>query len=179
MSGAQAKAAVIAGAVCVVAEINPDAAHKRHEQGWVDELETDLAQLVVRVERARTEGEAVSIAYVGNIVDLLEYMVEQSCTVHLGNDQTSLHLPEVIIQWVSPWRRRIMMSDDCGPKEKVYASLRHVAAVNTLVDRGMYFWDYGNAFLLESSRAGRHYECGGYRVSISVLCPRHHGPDVF
>ena len=112
-----------------------------------------------RVERARTEGEAVSIAYVGNIVDLLEYMVEQSCTVHLGSDQTSLHLPFAggyyPVGLTLEASNRMMSDDPAAFKEKVYASLRrHVTAVNTLVDRGMYFWDYGNAFLLESSRAG-------------------------
>ncbi len=159
MSGAQAKAAVIAGAICVVAEINPDAAHKRHAQGWVDELYTDLVQLESRLTVARRDKEAVSLAFVGNIVDLLEYCVERHINIDLGSDQTSLHLPfsggYYPVGLSLDEANRCMVDDPNGFKERVYASLRrHVTAVNRLVERGMYFWDYGNAFLLESSRAG-------------------------
>ena len=103
MSGAQAKAAVIAGAICVVAEINPDAANKRHEQGWVDELFDDLNLLTARLEDAKTKREAVSLAYVGNVVDLLEHFVAANVAIDLGSDQTSLHLPFSVatILWVS------------------------------------------------------------------------------
>ena len=159
MSGAQAKAAVIAGAICVVAEINPDAANKRHEQGWVDELFDDLNLLTARLEDAKTKREAVSLAYVGNVVDLLEHFVAANVAIDLGSDQTSLHLPfsggyyPVGLSLESA--NEMMVADPPAYKSCVYASLRrHVDAVNTLVDRGMFFWDYGNAFLLESSRAG-------------------------
>jgi len=158
MSGAQAKAAVIAGAVCVVAEVNEAAAIKRHEQGWVDEVQTHLGTLVARMERARDEKEAVSIAYVGNIVDLWEYLAEEGFLVHLGSDQTSLHLPYsggYYPAGLSLEESNAMMASE--PErfhEAVQESLRRqVAAINTLCDRGMHFWDYGNAFLLEASRA--------------------------
>ncbi len=159
MSGAQAKAAVIAGAVCVVAEINPEAVYKRHAQGWVDEVETDLAALTDRMESARSAGEAVSIAYLGNIVDLLEHFVEVGAKVDLGSDQTSLHLPfsggYYPVGFSLEESNATMSEAPAKFKEQVYASLRrHVNAVNTLAERGMHFWDYGNAFLLESSRAG-------------------------
>ena len=159
MSGAQAKAAVIAGAVCIVAEINEEAATKRHAQGWVDELETDLTRLVERVESARAHGEAVSIAYVGNVVDLLEYLVDHRVAVDLGSDQTSLHLPFSGGYYPVGMSRleanQLMVQDPDAFKDAVYTSLRrHVTAVNRLVDAGMHFWDYGNAFMLESSRAG-------------------------
>jgi urocanate hydratase len=159
MSGAQAKAAVIAGAICVVAEINPEAATKRHAQGWVDELYDDLDNVVGRMEQAKTMGEAVSIAYQGNIVDLLERFVEDDVDVELGSDQTSLHIPFTGGYYpagLSLEESNALMADDPDAfKEEVYASLRrHVDAVNALCDRGMHFWDYGNAFLLESGRAG-------------------------
>lgn len=159
MSGAQAKAAVIAGAVCVVAEVNEAAAKKRHEQGWVDELETDLAALVSRVERARAAREAVSIAYVGNVVDLWEHLAREGVEVDLGSDQTSLHLPfsgGYYPVGLSLEESNRMMADEPERfRDAVYASLRRqVAAINALAERGMRFWDYGNAFLLESSRAG-------------------------
>jgi urocanate hydratase len=159
MSGAQAKAAVIAGAVCVVAEVNPEAAHKRHQQGWVDELETDASAVVARMESARTAGEAISIAYVGNIVDLLEYFVRADVSIDLGSDQTSLHIPFSGGYYPAGLTveasNDMMVSDPAQFKEHVYRSLRrHVEAINALVAKGMYFWDYGNAFLLEASRAG-------------------------
>ena len=159
MSGAQAKAAVIAGSVCVVAEINEEAATKRHCAGLGRRVEYDLPVVIDRMEIARSRGEAVSIAYVGNIVDLLEYLVERKVRVDLGSDQTSLHIPfsggYYPVGLSLEESNQLMADDKPAFKETVYASLRrHVNAVNTLVERGMHFWDYGNAFLLESSRAG-------------------------
>jgi len=159
MSGAQAKAGVIAGAIVVVAEINEEAVYKRHAQGWVDEVETDLAALTDRLARARAHGEAVSIAYAGNVVDLLEHFVDQNVSIDLGSDQTSLHIPYAGGYYPAGLSHAesnaLMVSDPDAFKDAVQASLRrHVAAVNALVDDGMSFWDYGNAFLLEAGRAG-------------------------
>lgn len=159
MSGAQAKAAVIAGAIGIVAEINPLATNKRHEQGWVDEVYTDLAQLLARTEKARANKEAVSLAYQGNIVDLWEYFAEQNVQVDLGSDQTSLHNPWAGGYYpvgVSFEEAQVMMAERPAEfKDKIQATLRrHVAAINKLTAQGMYFFDYGNAFLLEASRAG-------------------------
>ena len=158
MSGAQAKAAVIAGAVCVVAEINMEAARKRHEQGWVDELYTDLETVVERLEKARSSKKAVSIAYVGNVVDLWEYLSARNISIDLGSDQTSLHLPymggyyPVGVDHGSA--NRLMKDDPLRFKSLVQESLRRqVKAINQLSESGMYFWDYGNAFLLEAKRA--------------------------
>ncbi|NOY90518.1 MAG: urocanate hydratase [Deltaproteobacteria bacterium] len=158
MSGAQAKAAVIAGAVCVVAEVNEVAARKRHEQGWVDELETDLGSLLERMEQARAAGEAVSIAYVGNIVDMWEHFVRADVRVDLGSDQTSLHLPfsgGYYPAGLSVAQSNTMMASEPERfRAAVQESLRRqILAINALSDRGMRFWDYGNAFLLEASRA--------------------------
>ena len=159
MSGAQPKAGNIAGVVSITAEINPQAVNKRHEQGWVDEVHTSLPELVERAQRARHKGETVSLAYLGNIVDLWEYLADNGVEVELGSDQTSLHNP-----WAGGYypvgmtleESKAMMADD--PEEfrrRVQESLRRqVAAINRLTERGMYFFDYGNAFLLESSRAG-------------------------
>ena len=159
MSGAQAKAAVIAGAIGVIAEINPAAAVKRHEQGWVDELYEDLDALTDRIIAARNNKEAVSLAYQGNIVDLWEAFVEKNVHIDLGSDQTSLHNP-----WAGGYypagsgfeeSNKFMVDDPDKFREKVQESLRRqVAAINTMAARGMYFFDYGNAFLLEASRAG-------------------------
>jgi len=159
MSGAQAKAAVIAGAIGVIAEINPAAAVKRHEQGWVDELYEDLDALTERIIAARDSKEAVSLAYQGNIVDLWEAFVEKNIHIDLGSDQTSLHNP-----WAGGYypaglgfeeSNELMVDDPAKFKDKVQESLRRqVAAINTMAARGMYFFDYGNAFLLEASRAG-------------------------
>lgn len=159
MSGAQPKAAVIAGCVCVVAEINPKATQVRHSQGWVDEVFDDLHQLIQRVKEAKASREAVSIAYQGNIVDLWEGFVEHHVDVELGSDQTSLHNP-----WAGGYypvgisfeeANTMMARDPELFKKKVQQSLiRQVKAINTLSKRGMYFWDYGNAFLLEAGRAG-------------------------
>ena len=176
MSGAQAKAAVIAGAVCVVAEVNPDAAYKRHSQGWVDEVSEELDQVVTLMNRARSECRALSIAYVGNIVDLLEYFVEHEIDVELGSDQTSLHIPFTggyyPVGLSLEKSNELMATHPNEFKAQVQASLRrHAAAINKLADRGMFFWDYGNAFLLEADRAGadvRGDTPGGFRYPSYV-----------
>ena len=159
MSGAQAKAAVIAGAIGIIAEVNPKAVEKRHSQGWVDEVYDDLNELIERIEKAKAGKEAVSIAYEGNIVDLWEKFVEKDIFVDLGSDQTSLHNP-----WAGGYypvglsfeESNKMMADDPDEfKKRVRDSLRRqVNAINKLTAKGMYFFDYGNAFLLEASRAG-------------------------
>jgi len=160
MSGAQPKAGNIAGVVTIVAEINPKAVEKRHAQGWVDEVYTSLDSLIARARRAREVREAVSLAYQGNVVDLWERLAdEEDMEVELGSDQTSLHNP-----WAGGYypvglsleESKVMMADDPDEfKRRVQESLRRqVAAINKLAAKGMYFFDYGNAFLLESSRAG-------------------------
>ena len=159
MSGAQPKAGNIAGVVSVTAEINPKAAEKRYEQGWVDELHRDLDELIPRIRKAMAGKEVVSLAYVGNVVDLWERLADEGVPVDLGSDQTSLHNP-----WAGGYypvgysleeSKRMMAEEPTKFKEAVQASLRrHVAAINRLTAKGMYFFDYGNAFLLESSRAG-------------------------
>ena len=159
MSGAQAKAAVIAGATSIIAEINPVAAYKRHEQGWLDQVTEDVDDAIDRMVTSASSGQATSIGYIGNIVDLWERLVERDVHVDLGSDQTSLH---------NPWQGgyypagiefedavRMMSSDPEQFKTEVRSTLnRHVNAVNQMVAKGMHFWDYGNAFMLESSRAG-------------------------
>ncbi len=159
MSGAQPKAAVIAGMIGVVAEVNPKAVQMRYEQGWVDEVFTDLDALIDRIAVAKEKKEAVSLAYQGNIVDLWERFVERDVFIDLGSDQTSLHNPFAGGYYPAGMtleEANTMMADEPERfKEKVYESLRrHVEAVNKMAQKGMYFWDYGNAFLLESSRAG-------------------------
>lgn len=159
MSGAQAKAAVIAGAVGVVAEINPQAVVKRHAQGWVDEVFTDLDMLLARIRKAKTDKQAVSLAYQGNVVDLWEKFAETGVQIELGSDQTSLHNP-----WAGGYypaglsleeSNRMMAEKPDEFREWVRKSLvRQVTAINKVANNGMYFWDYGNAFLLESGRAG-------------------------
>ena len=159
MSGAQPKAGNIAGVVSVTAEINPKAAQKRFDQGWVDELHTDLEELIGRIKEAVAAKKPVSLAYVGNVVDLWEKLADEDVHVDLGSDQTSLHNP-----WAGGYypvgysleeSKKMMAEDPARFKEAVQASLRrHVAAINRLAAKGMYFFDYGNAFLLESSRAG-------------------------
>ena len=159
MSGAQPKAGNIAGVVSVTAEINPKAAQKRYEQGWVDELHVSLDELIPAIKKAVSEKKIVSMAYVGNVVDLWERLADEDITVDLGSDQTSLHNP-----WAGGYypvgysleeSQRMMADEPEKFKEAVQASLRRqVAAINRLADRGMYFFDYGNAFLLEASRAG-------------------------
>ena len=160
MSGAQPKAGNIAGCVSITAEINPKATETRYTQGWVDEMIDNLDELMVRVRKAKENKEVVSIAYQGNVVDLWERLAKEDITVELGSDQTSLHNP-----WAGGYypvgvsfedSKRMMAEEPEKFKEKVQESLRrHVAAINKCVERfGTYFFDYGNAFLLESSRAG-------------------------
>ena len=159
MSGAQPKAGNIAGVVSVTAEINPKAAQKRYDQGWVDELHTDLDELIPRIQKAVAEKKPVSLAYVGNVVDLWERLAHDNIRVDLGSDQTSLHNPWAggyyPVGFTLEQSKRLMAEEPAKFKEAVQASLRrHVAAINQLAAKGMYFFDYGNAFLLESSRAG-------------------------
>ena len=159
MSGAQPKAGNIAGVVSVVAEINPHAAEKRHAQGWVDELHDNLDELIPAVKKAVQERRVVSMAYVGNVVDLWEHLAKDNVQVDLGSDQTSLHNPYAGGYYpvgMSLEESNKMMAEDPDTfKERVFDSLRRqVAAINKLTAQGMYFFDYGNAFLLMSSRAG-------------------------
>ncbi len=175
MSGAQPKAGNISQVVSVVAEINPKAAEKRYEQGWVDELHRSLDELIPRIRRAVAEKEVVSLAYVGNAVDLWERLADEGIRVDLGSDQTSLHNP-----WAGGYypvglsyedSNRMMAEEPERFRACVEASLRRqVAAINRLADRGMYFFDYGNAFLLEASRAGADVlnPAGGFRYPSYV-----------
>jgi urocanate hydratase len=159
MSGAQAKATVIAGAIAVIAEINPLAVSKRHSQQWVDEVFTDLDKLILRIQEAREAKEAVSLAYQGNVVDLWETLVTKNSPIELGSDQTSLHNP-----WAGGYypvgfsfdeSQRMMVEKPDQFRQEVQKTLiRHAAAINQMTAKGMYFFDYGNAFLLEASRAG-------------------------
>ena len=159
MSGAQPKAGNIAGCITICAEVNPAAAHKRHAQGWVDELIADINELVSRTQKAITDKEVVSLAFVGNVVDVWEKFNEEGLFIHLGSDQTSLHNP-----WAGGYypvglsfeeANDMMSGDPQAFKEKVQESLRRqVTAINRHTARGTYFFDYGNAFLLEASRAG-------------------------
>jgi len=158
MSGAQPKAGNIAGCITICAEVNAAAAQKRHEQGWVDVLIKDMDQLVKRTQKAVLEKEVISLAFVGNIVDVWERFNKEEIYVHLGSDQTSLHNP-----WAGGYypaglgfdeANALMSNDPQTFKEKVQESLRrHVAAINAHTAKGTYFFDYGNAFLLEASRA--------------------------
>lgn len=159
MSGAQPKAGNIAGVVTLVAEINPEAVEKRRSQGWVDEVYTDLDALMERALAARKAREAVSLAYQGNVVDLWERLAADGVDVELGSDQTSLHNPYAGGYYPAGLSfeesKRMMAEEPEKFKEKVHESLRRqVEAINRLTARGMYFFDYGNAFLLEASRAG-------------------------
>lgn len=175
MSGAQPKAGNIAGCVSITAEINPKAIHTRHSQGWVDHVYDNLEELWKRVHEARKNKEVVSFAYQGNVVDLWEYAAKNNIKVDIGSDQTSLHNP-----WAGGYYPVGVSFEDANEmmaenpelfKEKVHESLkRQVIAINTLSERGMYFFDYGNAFLLESSRAGADImkEDGGFRYNSYV-----------
>ena len=159
MSGAQPKAGNIAGGVSVVAEINPLAAEKRHAQGWVDELHYNLDELISAVNKAVEERRVVSMAYVGNVVDLWERLAKDNIKVDLGSDQTSLHNPYAggyyPVGMTLEESNKMMADDPDMFKERVFDSLRRqVTAINKLTAQGMYFFDYGNAFLLMSSRAG-------------------------
>ncbi|UOY08135.1 urocanate hydratase [Muricauda sp. SCSIO 64092] len=158
MSGAQPKAGTIAKCITVCAEVNPNAAQKRHEQGWVDELIDDIERLILRVKKAIVQKEVISIAYVGNVVEVWEAFARANIFVHLGSDQTSLHNP-----WAGGYypiglsfeeANALMVENPKRFKEKVQESLRRqVNAINWHVSKGTYFFDYGNAFLLEASRA--------------------------
>ncbi len=159
MSGAQPKAGNIAGVVTICAEVNPAAAHKRHVQGWVDEVIAEVDACIDAALAWRKKGEAHSIAFVGNVVDLWERLAARKIKVDLGSDQTSLHNP-----WAGGYypvglsyeeSNALMVQDPAAFKQRVEESLkRQVKAINTLADKGMYFFDYGNAFLLEAKRAG-------------------------
>ena len=176
MSGAQAKAGVIAGASCIVSEINPHAANKRHEQGWLSEIADSTDDAIDRMLEAKSEGRATSIGHIGNIVELLERMVERNVKIDLLSDQTSLH---------NPWQggyypvtlsfeegKEMMSSNPEKFRQEVQETLRrHASAVNSLVENGAYFWDYGNAFLLEASRAGAdvmNEDASGFRYPSYV-----------
>ncbi len=175
MSGAQPKAGNIAGVVSVTAEINPLAARKRYDQGWVDELHEDLDELMSRIREAVRNREVVSMAYIGNVVDLWERLADEDIRVDLGSDQTSLHNP-----WAGGYypaglsfeeSKRLMADEPEKFKQAVQTSLRRqVKAINALSAKGMYFFDYGNAFLLESSRAGADIlkEDGSFRYPSYV-----------
>ena len=159
MSGAQPKAAKIAGCVSIVAEVNEKALSKRHSQGWVDEVFSDLKALMEKVEKARKANKSTSFAYHGNIVDLWEYLAKSDINVDIGSDQTSLHNPLSGGYYPAGYTfeeaNKMMTADPEKFCEAVRASLRrHADAINKLTSKGMYFFDYGNAFLLESSRAG-------------------------
>ena len=159
MSGAQPKAGNIAGCITLCAEVNQNAALKRHNQGWVDELINDIDALVIRTKRAQMNKEVISIAYVGNVVDIWERFADEGIYIHVGSDQTSLHNPFAGGYYpvgLSFEESNHMMANDPDTfKEMVYESLRrHTSAVNRHTSMGTYFFDYGNAFLLESSRAG-------------------------
>ncbi|WP_281542189.1 urocanate hydratase [Maribacter aestuarii] len=159
MSGAQPKAGNIAGCITVCAEVNPVAANKRNEQGWVDELIEDIGDLVQRSKKAIEQKEIVSLAYIGNVVDVWEKFAEEDIFIHLGSDQTSLHNP-----WAGGYypvglsfedANEMMRNDPSTFKVKVQESLRrHARAIELHTAKGTYFFDYGNAFLLEASRAG-------------------------
>ncbi|MGC1515031.1 MAG: urocanate hydratase, partial [Maribacter sp.] len=159
MSGAQPKAGNTAGCITICAEVNPQAAIKRHEQGWVDELIHDMDTLVQRTRKAISQNEVVSLAFIGNVVEVWERFYDEHVFIHLGSDQTSLHNP-----WAGGYypagisfeeANMLMTSDPQAFRSKVQESLRrHTSAINRHTKKGTYFFDYGNAFLLEASRAG-------------------------
>jgi len=159
MSGAQPKAGNIANCITICAEVNPNAAIKRHEQGWVDILIDDMDKLVDKAKQAQTENQVISIAYIGNVVEIWERFHEENIYIHIGSDQTSLHIP-----WTGGYypvdisyeeSNRLIREEPVLFKDKVQASLRrHAAAIDKHTAKGTYFFDYGNAFLLEASRAG-------------------------
>ncbi|MEO1652578.1 MAG: urocanate hydratase [Bacteroidota bacterium] len=159
MSGAQPKAGKIAGCLTICAEVNPKAARKRQQQGWVDELVESMDDLIIRVRKAQVDEEVVSLAYLGNVVDIWERFAEEEIFIHIGSDQTSLHIP-----WTGGYypvglsyeeSNRLIREEPEIFKEKVQESLRRqAAAIARHCQKGTYFFDYGNAFLLEASRAG-------------------------
>ena len=159
MSGAQAKAAVIAGAACLIAEINGHAAYKRHEQGWLSEVHEDLDKAIDRLVEARDRKEAVSIGYVGNIVDVWRVLDQRGISIDLGSDQTSLHNPFGGGYYATGFsyeeNARMLSEEPEKFQVEVQRTLReHAQYIANMCKKGMYFWDYGNAFLLEASRAG-------------------------
>ncbi len=159
MSGAQPKAGNIAGCITICAEVNPKAAMKRYKQGWVDELLDDLNNLVARIKIAQIKNEVVSIAFIGNVVDVWERFDKENIFIHVGSDQTSLHIPWTGGYYpvgISYEESKCLISEAPDKfKEKVKDSLcRHAASINKHTQKGTYFFDYGNAFLLEASRAG-------------------------
>jgi urocanate hydratase len=175
MSGAQAKAAVISGAACIVAEMNEHAAIKRHQQGWLTHISNDVDESIDLMVSAASKGEPISIGHIGNIVELWERIVERDVNVDLGSDQTSLHNPYQGGYFPADYtyeESTKMMSD--MPKkfeQEIQKTLiRHANAINTLSSRGMFFWDYGNAFLLEASRVGADVlnEDGSFRYPSYV-----------
>ncbi|MFB6257121.1 MAG: urocanate hydratase [Flavobacteriales bacterium] len=184
MSGAQPKAAVIAGAVGVIAEINPKAAQKRQEQGWVDEVYEDLDELLARIGEARAAQKGISLAYRGNVVDLWEKLAKEEVHVDLGSDQTSLHNPyaggyypvDVGLEEAN----EMMAKEPERFKEKVHESLkRQVEAINSLSEQGMYFFDYGNAFLVQASKAGADVETGEGKMRYPSYVQDIMGPMCF
>lgn len=184
MSGAQPKAGNISGVVSVTAEINHKAAQKRHEQGWVDELHESLDELIPRIRKAVNDKEVVSLAYVGNVVDLWERLAAEDIRVDLGSDQTSLHNP-----WAGGYypvglsyeaSNKMMAEEPARFKECVQESLRRqIKAINKLAANGMYFFDYGNAFLLEASRAGAEVMGEGGRFRYPSYVQDIMGPMFF
>ena len=184
MSGAQAKAAMIAGSIGVIAEIDESALMKRHEQGWVKEVSRDLDDCIERIVNARAEKKVTSIGFLGNVVDLWERLAnEKDLLVELGSDQTSLHNPYnggyYPVQLSFKEARRVMVADPPRFKALVQETLRrHVTAINKLTARGMKFWDYGNSFCWKQAGREPTYFTRRKRwknVSLSVLRPRHHG----
>lgn len=184
MSGAQPKAGNIAGVVSVTAEINPLAAQKRYDQGWVDELHYSLDELIPAVRCAVADRRTVSMAYVGNVVDLWERLAAENIAVDLGSDQTSLHNPYAggyyPVGMTLDESKRMMAEEPDKFRERVFESLRRqVAAINKLAARGMYFFDYGNAFLLMASRAGADVMCDAGRVRYPSYVQDIMGPMFF
>jgi len=184
MSGAQPKAGNIAGVVSVTAEINPLAAQKRYDQGWVDELHYSLDELIPAVRCAVADRRTVSMAYVGNVVDLWERLAAENIAVDLGSDQTSLHNPYAggyyPVGMTLDESKRMMAEEPDKFRERVFESLRRqVAAINKLAARGMYFFDYGNAFLLMASRAGADVMCDAGRFRYPSYVQDIMGPMFF
>lgn len=184
MSGAQPKAGNIDGVVSVTAEINPWAAQKRYDQGWVDELHYSLDELIPAVRCAVADRRTVSMAYVGNVVDLWERLAAENIAVDLGSDQTSLHNPYAggyyPVGMTLDESKRMMAEEPDKFRERVFESLRRqVAAINKLAARGMYFFDYGNAFLLMASRAGADVMCDAGRFRYPSYVQDIMGPMFF
>ncbi len=175
MSGAQAKAAVISGAACIVAEMNEHAATKRHQQGWLTHISQDVDESIDLMVAAASRGEAISVGHIGNIVELWERIVDREINVDLGSDQTSLHNPYqggyFPADYTYEESTKMMSENPKKFQQQIQKTLRrHANAINTLASRGMFFWDYGNAFLLEASRVGANVllEDGSFRYPSYV-----------